>query len=419
MSIVSATTFRSLAAGSGGAKAAAELYDLQLIRRLALLRGVAEEARLSAHPEASIASAAYMTLSELGKEHPEAVSRVLRHPAVASWAWSAFTSLRSHKPVRPGRLGAVALAATVAAGAARHINVVLEDDGTLMLPSLGLLAPTGISTEIDVEGNGLSAADWSADLDLSADGHGWSVLHRVRLAEDFEVVVDDLDPYRWSESDQVAPRLTPQARASWETKLEEAWKILLLRHPTVAEEVATIISTITPIHSHGSGVASASSRQSFGTIAMSTPSGRPAWLAETFAHEIQHAKLDALMQLIPLIRYERADLFYAPWRPDPRPAHGLLQGAYAYLGVVEFWRREHPIEGHLGRVEFARWRAGVEEVLDTLMKENLLTDSGKDFVDGMRTTLADAIATTIDDRALTAAQEAAAVHRGTWLARNM
>ena len=27
---------------------------------------------------------------------------------------------------------------------------------------------------------------------------------------------------------------------------------------------------------------------------------------------------------------------YLPWRDDPRPAAGLLQGAYAHVGVTEF-----------------------------------------------------------------------------------
>lgn len=31
--------------------------------------------------------------------------------------------------------------------------------------------------------------------------------------------------------------------------------------------------------------------------------------------------------------------FYAPWRDDARPVSGLLQGAYAYLGLSRFWRQ--------------------------------------------------------------------------------
>ncbi|GAB1822953.1 aKG-HExxH-type peptide beta-hydroxylase [Herbidospora sp. RD11066] len=418
MTTVSDATFRSLATGGGGATAAAELYGLQIRRRLSLLRGVMEETRLSNHPQADLVTAAYETISELAAEFPEVVAKVIRHPPVTAWAWTVYQSARSHGSFDPRRMGAIAVAATVAAGASRHVKVVMDDDGTLMLPSLGLLTPAGTATEIDVDGTRLSASDWSADLDLSADGPGWRVLHRIELADGFEVILDDLDPHRWSETGEVAPRLDEQAAADWGVQLRGAWKVLKARHPVVSAEVETIISAIAPIRSQGSGVASASSRQSFGTIAMSTPGGRPAWLAETLAHEIQHAKLDALMQLVPLIRYERTDRYYAPWRPDPRPAHGLLQGAYAYLGVVEFWRREHPFEGRLGRVEFARWREAVEDVTDTLMKEHVLTEAGTTFVDGMRTRLEELLADPLDDESVKAARKAADSHRADWVARN-
>jgi hypothetical protein len=37
--------------------------------------------------------------------------------------------------------------------------------------------------------------------------------------------------------------------------------------------------------------------------------------------------------------------YYVPWRDDPRPISGLLQGAYAYLGVTGFWRTRRQPDG--------------------------------------------------------------------------
>ncbi|NAS25441.1 HEXXH motif domain-containing protein [Herbidospora sp. NEAU-GS84] len=418
MNMVSDKTFRALAEEPCNAEAAEELNGIQIRRRIGLLRGVAEESRVSSHPDAELTSSAYKTLLELEAADPAAVSRILRHPTVGAWAWRTFRSVREGGHERPGRLGSIALAAAIVSGAACRVKVLMDADGGLMLPGLGRLSRVGSSDEIKVDGTYLLAGDWSAEVDLTADKPGWQVLHRIPIDDGFSVTLDDLDPYRWPEPGRVTARLAPEALPAWRSLLPEAWRILRANHSGVAEEIAIIVRALTPIAAPPEGVSSASARETFGTIAMSTPTGAPAWLAETFAHEIQHAKLDALMHLVPLVRYERTEAYYAPWRPDPRPAHGLLQGAYAYLGVTEFWRRQHVYEGLRGRIELARWREGVRLVLDTLEAEHLLTNAGLTFVDGMRTRLGAVLAEPLDDESLAAAEEAAAGHRAVWEARH-
>ena len=50
-------------------------------------------------------------------------------------------------------------------------------------------------------------------------------------------------------------------------------------------------------------------------------------LAAALVHEVQHSKLNAVIDIVPLVRpgvgHRR---YYAPWRDDPRPPAGLLQG---------------------------------------------------------------------------------------------
>ncbi|MEO3858465.1 HEXXH motif domain-containing protein [Acrocarpospora sp. B8E8] len=420
MSRVSDKTFRALAEEPANAEAAAELNGLQLRHRVALLRGVVEEADAADHPDAGPASAAYTALLELEAAAPAAVGQVLHHPAVSAWAWRTFLSLRARGPERPSRLGAVTLAAAIASGGACRVHVPLDDEGRLMVPSLGRLSLGTASAEIELEAEGrrLRAHGRRIDVDLGADGPGWQILHRIRVGDGFEIVLDDLDPYRWPEPGRVTPRIDPAGLPAWRDLLPQAWSVLRETHPAVAEEIVAMVRAITPIAAPPEGVSSASARETFGAIAMSVPRGSATWLAETLAHEIQHAKLDALMHFVPLVRYERTDSYYAPWRPDPRPAHGLLQGAYAYLGVSEFWQRQHPREGLRGRVELARWREGVRRVLDTLEDEQLLNHVGMNFVEGMRTRLGDVLAEPLDDEALAAAERAAADHKAAWLARN-
>ncbi|GAA0439310.1 HEXXH motif domain-containing protein [Acrocarpospora corrugata] len=427
---VSDSTFTDLAEGGGGAAGARELGIAQRSRRTLLIRGVFEESQLNGHPDAPFVADAYEHLLALEKSAPRQVESILQHPAVGAWALGAYRSLRQGGADRPARLGAVALAASAATGVSCRIRVRIPEDGVLMLPSLGLLS-LGVKAAGDAEvevrpdetGAVLAGDDWTARVEPGADDDsGWQALHRVRVDQGFEVVVDDLDPYRWPDEVAVVGRLGEEERRHWESCLRAAWHVLREWHPVVAEELRGIVQVITPIKAPPQGGDnSASSRDTFGTVAMSAPR-HGTWLAATLAHELQHAKLEALNYLIPLIRHDRNDHFYAPWRPDPRPGYGLLHGAYAYLGVTEFWRRQHRHEtgelANIGQAEFARWREGVRLVTDTLRREELLTEAGEAFVAGMRRTLDPALSIRVTASAQALADSAAARHRAAWLVRN-
>src|SRR5262249_61074559 len=84
---------------------------------------------------------------------------------------------------------------------------------------------------------------------------------------------------------------------------------------------------------------------------------------------------------------------YAPWRPDPRPLGGLVQGAYAYLGLVDLWQvqrlAEPEAQSRLAHFEYARWLPGVRRVLQTLADSGRLTEAGERFIAGMRRRLAE------------------------------
>ena len=56
----------------------------------------------------------------------------------------------------------------------------------------------------------------------------------------------------------------------------------------------------------------------------------------TLVHEFQHSKLSAMLDLVPLTDPDDHGRYFAPWRVDPRPLAGLLQGVYAFVG-----RRRH------------------------------------------------------------------------------
>ena len=165
---------------------------------------------------------------------------------------------------------------------------------------------------------------------------GWRGIRGVR-AGSLDIGIDDLDPFRMPAVTGLAPRLGAREAARWARAIEQGWHLLAADHPAVATEVAAVISVIVPLSWSVHGPLSSSSPETFGAIAMSEPPD-PSTCAVTFSHEVQHLKLCALLDIVSLTMPDDGRRYYAPWREDPRPVSGLLQGAYAYLGVTRFWR---------------------------------------------------------------------------------
>jgi HEXXH motif-containing protein len=181
-------------------------------------------------------------------------------------------------------------------------------------------------------------------------------------------------------------RLGADEVSAWETGLAGAWELLVRHHVYVAGEVSAAVRVLTPLSAPTQGTqVSATSRETFGCVGVSTAAD-PLELAATLAHEVQHAKLYQIVEVQPLTLPDSA-LYYAPWRDDPRPLAGLLQGAYAYLGVTGFWRAQRHVESGerelRAHAEFARWRAAIATVTRTLQGSGRLTPAGEAFVSRM------------------------------------
>ena len=66
---------------------------------------------------------------------------------------------------------------------------------------------------------------------------------------------------------------------------------------------------------------------------------RPLTLAEALIHEYSHNKLYALLEQGALLHNAWAPLYPSPVRPDPRPLHGVLLAAHAFLPVARMLER--------------------------------------------------------------------------------
>ncbi|MGA9310524.1 MAG: HEXXH motif-containing putative peptide modification protein [Pseudonocardiaceae bacterium] len=175
------------------------------------------------------------------------------------------------------------------------------------------------------------------------DAPGWEPVRRLQAGIDgveLAVELDDLDPYWRCFGLPVSGRLGRDAVERWRSRLVEAWTVLAARHPERLPTVGASVACLVPLSSRSSPRhASASSRHAPGAVALTEPASGVG-LATTLIHEVQHFKLNALHDLVPVYRPDAIGSFYSPWRLESRPLAGLLHGIYAFVGVAEFLRRE-------------------------------------------------------------------------------
>ncbi|MEU4783455.1 HEXXH motif domain-containing protein [Nocardiopsis alba] len=425
--------FDALARGGGGHEAIAHLRAAQYGKHLLLLRRVVDATLEGRHPEAARVREAYELLARAQEHAPEPVTGVLRHPTVGVWARRTLLSLGGHLPGPPrlGTLSALAAAAALRARIDARLRVPL-DGPTAPLPSLGRAlvgeGTRGAWCEIG-GGRALLRRPGGPGVEVPEDPHedapGWQALRRLEACHRgrrVELYLDDQDPDRLPGTDLPARRLSPGETVTWRRALEGAWELLVEYHEEVAEEVAALVLTLTPITTPGNGThTSATAQHAFGNLGLSTPTG-PVPFALTFAHEVQHAKLTALLDLVDLTLPEDGARFYAPWRPDPRPAAGLLQGVYAHLGVAGFWgRHRHTVRGEEARrahADFAHWRRSTSDAARVLAGSGRLTAEGERFLARTGLTLREWLEEPVPVEAERAARETARRHLDRWRARN-
>ncbi|WBB73077.1 HEXXH motif domain-containing protein [Micromonospora sp. WMMD1128] len=411
-----------LAAGRGGADAVARLRSAQHSKTLLLVRALTLLLGEAAHPDLPAVEAAYRVLA--GSD-PRARAAALGHPPVAAWAFGTASLLRSGRSAPyPGLLAAVAVVAAVRAGADADLDVPLPPGGPgrLDLPGLGTLAvPAGATRAsvrcVDGRLRVRCAGERVEVDDVRAAGPGWTPLPRMGFRRQGLPLSLVVDTPGWQHVPGV--RLDgPRTDHRWRHRLDGAWRLLVDDHRPVAEEVSAAMRVLIPVRAPRAGTRSGTFHHAFGSVAMSHPlDARTA--AVTLAHEIQHLKLAALADMFALLEPGPTELFYAPWRTDPRPLEGLLHGAYAHLGVARFWRRQADTartraQRHHARVEGVRWSRAVADVLPVLCARRRLTPVGRRLVDGMARVLDGWAGEPVAPDAAAEAGRLLAAHRARW-----
>ena len=395
-----ADAFTELAHGAGDSVVVRQLHDAQHSKHLMLLRVVADAAKETDPPSRATAAfrAGYQLLDAARAADPAAVARLLGLPQVGGWAHECLACIDNGSPPDFGYLAAVAAAAAVGLGIRFEIDVPVRH-ARVPLPGLGCLEVAGQGEWVTLSSDGerLRAGE-HIDVACAAlvpdDGSGQAVPHwrgtpLVRAVADgqaWEVLLETADRYLDRYTLPMLTAITPAEVTNWRRLIQAAWELLVRHHEWAAGPVAEGVTVIVPLVSH-TDLDSATSPAAFGAIATSLPPS-PVSMAETLVHEFQHIKLCGLMDMLPLIQ-PGAERGYAPWREDPRPMGGILQGVYAFTGIVRFWdvqrRLETQPDGILrASVLYDRWRMAIELVTGTLLGNGSLTANGIRFVTMLR-----------------------------------
>jgi uncharacterized protein len=386
--------FDQLAAGFGDAAAIGELAVAQASINRSLLAACGK----ALADQTTEAAWAWELLQVLDEKHPAAVAKAVSHSFFRAWAFRAIDDAVS---ADPAALIGYVLAAASHAGLAAELPVPL-DTTTVYLPGIGRIATVAGKAVLGDGGEPVQYVAKSRYVGGGEDGP--------------RVLLEDLDSQRDAFQLPPADRLSDDEFAQWRAAYSAAWQIIQKHYGEYAGGLEAGLRVIMPLMQSPDGhAASGTARQAFGALGLALPPDAEV-LALLLIHEFQHVKLGAVLDLFDLYDGSDTRLYYAPWREDPRPLEGLLQGVYAHVAVVDFWRRAAEGGDAKAAVHFARWRAQTWETIEQLEASDSLTEIGARLVSALRATMAPWMEIAVDAEARDEASRESEEHRSRFTA---
>jgi len=428
--------FTALASGGGDAAAVQYVRAAQHSKQIMLLHAIAEAAGDADPASAAVIAfgAAYRLLAAIQATDQSAVTWLLGLPHLSGWAHDCLIHLDQGLAPDFGYLAAAAASAAIRSRVQFELDVPVRD-GRVLLPGLGSFSVATqhawlrlrsdgerlqVGPLIDVRCAELTPEDGSAGP--IPHWRGTVLVHAMADGQPWDLLLETADRYLDRYSLPMSTALTAEEAATWRRDIQAAWGLLVRHHGWAAGPVRDGVSVIVPLVPRSDAdMDSATSPAAFGAIAASRPPS-PVIMAETLVHEFQHLKLSGLMDVVPLID-PCDEKVYAPWRQDPRPAGGLLQGIYAHVGVARFWNVQRHVETEAdgilrAQVLYERWRRTIELATGTLLRTGCLTEAGVRFVEMLRDQGRTLEAKPLPAQAMDIATEVALDHRLTWELRH-
>jgi HEXXH motif-containing protein len=375
---VTPTQLAELASGAGSPASMRVLRAGQLSRQLLLLRYIAD---------AAPSKDALATLDAARDHDSAAAAWVIADPMIGAWTAHAVRKLHCGKPDEADLGQLAALAAVVAARAGVDADLAVTRHGAdAMIPTVGLLTGLGHgeTLHLQVRSGRLTVTNGEAARRLD--------LRRLTVGGEpaRSITLDDVSPYRDAYHAPARPRLSVRDAERWQGLFAEAWEVLSRHAGDRAVQAAELLRTIVPLREDGSReMRSATARHVFGALGTTMPSSGTA-MAVTLIHEGSHSMLNSLLHLESLFDRRDPALYFAPWRPDPRPIWGLFHGIFAFLAVADMMNRlrAQPAQESAAERQFAVVRGQLRLALDSLLEAPSLTESGRQFATRMAERLA-------------------------------
>jgi HEXXH motif-containing protein len=432
--VLAADDFFGLTRGDGEAETVERLFATERSWRMIALHGLlgtlaetgAETAPEGIGPLDSVAHA-WQLLSDAEAADPDAANKILMYPQTGIWIAHLLRRLRrvvsDEAPLwlDTGYLHSLAAAAAVRAGLTFTITVPVRS-GSVVLPTLGSAAFPGVDAEpawVCSDGGVLTVTAAGHTIRIDPEASGWRPTPMCSATADgmrIEFAIDDVDPYRNMRGYSAPAPLPDRDRRRWQMLLADAWRILVNQDGHRAATVAAGIRVVVPLPAaEPYRPLSASCDESFAAVVASMPDDAEQF-AVTLVHETAHVRLGALLHLVTFVDDNHGPRLYAPWRDDPRPLSGLLQGVYAFIGITGFWRqRRHRPGGYpLAEFEFALWRIQLGRVLDGLATHPGLSRRGHELVANLGATVEEWACDRVDADVAELASAIAADHYGQW-----
>ncbi len=126
--------------------------------------------------------------------------------------------------------------------------------------------------------------------------------------------------------------------SEWIDAIRKALALIETGLAPMAADIHLVLQQIVPTGYDAEKHLSCSYQEDIGTLYASLhPS--PYTMAEALIHEVSHNKINALMDLDPLLENAPTELYASPVRPDPRPIHGVLLAVHAFVPVACMYER--------------------------------------------------------------------------------
>lgn len=211
------------------------------------------------------------------------------------------------------------------------------------------------------------------------------VAHGVVLALEDDNPISDFEAH----PDKTGNRLDLGAAApeAWASSLAGGLALVERHLPELRREMDALLQVFVPVGTDDEKHLSASYREALGLVYL-TLHPRLMTMTEAIVHEYQHNKLNLLFHLDPVMENAWWPLYRSPVRPDPRPLHGVLLAAHAFVPVAEMYRRmietEAPESRSGGFLERFRQILGKNaEALDTLTEHAKPSEAGREVLESL------------------------------------